>query len=242
VARVLRRGFLRRWVDRRGPGTGETGLALGRLGSVGVRLLRALVELGAGVRPIGTVWLLGSVRAVGHITPVGRLGVRDRRGWIRGSRLRFGQLGVLGPIGRFGVPVGERWRSWCGRPAAQLGLVGVVGVLRGLGPIRAVRVHQRLGTIGALSGFRLLGQLGVLGTVGFVGHPAAGRLGTLRSPRIGLVVELGARLRSLRLARPLDLARPCADADADADERGPHWCRCEEGRPAGAARSEEGRR
>ena len=35
---------------------------LGLLGVVGI--LRALVELGAGIRPIGTVRLLGSVRAV----------------------------------------------------------------------------------------------------------------------------------------------------------------------------------
>ncbi len=208
------------------------------LGFFGVGILRALVELGAGIGPIGTVRLLGSVRAVGHLGPVARDGVRSWR--IRGSRLRLGPVGVLGTIGRFGLPAGERWRPRRRRPAAPLGLVGVVGLLRSLGPVRAVGVHRRIGTVGALGGFRLLGQLGVLGTVGFVGHPAGrpatvGRLGTVRSTGLGLVLELGARIRFLRVARPLAPTRPVADPGG----RNRHRRNSEEGRAAGAARSEE---
>lgn len=225
--------FLRRFVGWR-RGFRATGVAVSELG--GVRLLRPLVELGAGLCPIGTVGLLGPVRDLGHLAPAGRVGVWFHRGRIRGSRLRLGQLGVLGPLRCFGLPAGERWHPGCRRAAAQLGIVGVVGILRSLGPVRAVGVHERVGTVSALGGFRLFGQLGVLGTVGFVRHP------TGRTTTVGLLLELGARIGCLRFARPLAAARPFTPAGrvGDPDQRSTHRCRSEEGRAAGATRSEEG--
>jgi hypothetical protein len=211
------------------------------LGAVG--LLGALVDVGAGLCPVGSVRLLGTVRAVGHVAPAGRTRLRIfgvGSSGSRGSRSRIGPVGLLGALGRVGLTAGERWCPGLRPAAARLRLLGVLGLLRGLGPVGSVGLHRRVGAVGALRRYGLLGHLGVLGTVGLVGHtagrPAAVRgLRIVGSAQLGLVVELGARIRFLRFTGALTPARTVTDpGERSADRR-----RSEEGRAAGTPRTEE---